>query len=51
MVALATKAELKIEQDKIAELQVLDSSYFRGKSHVWRRNLKLFSVSASLWIF
>ena len=28
---LATKAELKAEQDKIVTLQVFDSSYFRGK--------------------
>ena len=30
---LATKAELKAEQDKIAKLKAFDSSYFRGKSH------------------
>ena len=30
---LATKAELKSEQDKILNLQAFDSSYFRGKSH------------------
>ena len=30
---LATKAELKAEQDKIVTLQVFDSSYFRGKSY------------------
>ena len=30
---LATKAELKAEQDKIIKLQVFDSIYFRGKSH------------------
>ena len=29
---LATKAELKSEQDKI-KLQAFDSSYFRGKNH------------------
>ena len=28
---LATKAELKVEQDKIVELQAFDSSYFHGK--------------------
>ena len=30
---LATKAELKAEQDKIVKLQVCDSIYFLGKSH------------------
>ena len=31
--ALATKAELKAEQDEILKLQAFDSSYFRGKNH------------------
>ena len=31
--ALATKAELKVEQDKKVKLQAFDSSYFSGKSH------------------
>ena len=30
---LATKTELKKEQDKIIKLQAFDSSYFSGKSH------------------
>ena len=30
---LATKAELKVEQNKITKLRSFDSSYFRGKSH------------------
>ena len=30
---LATKAELKVEQDKITKLEAFDSSYFRGKSN------------------
>ena len=30
---LATKVELKVEQDKIIKLQAFDSSYFRDKSH------------------
>ena len=30
---LATKAELKAEQDKIIKLEAFDSSYFCGKSH------------------
>ena len=30
---LATKADLKAEQDKIVKLQVFDSSYFCGKIH------------------
>ena len=30
---LATKAELKAEQDKITKLKAFDSSYFCGKSH------------------
>ena len=30
---LATKAELKAEQDKITKLEAFDSSYFRGQSH------------------
>ena len=30
---LATKAELKSEQDKIVKVRVFDSSYFCGKSH------------------
>ena len=30
---LAMKAELNANHDKIIKLQVLDSSYFRGKSH------------------
>ena len=29
---LATKAELKTEQDKIVKLEVFDSSYFLGKT-------------------
>ena len=33
VVTLATKAELKEEQDKIIKLQAFDSSYFRGRSH------------------
>ena len=31
--ALATKAELKAEQDKIIKLKAFDSSYFRCKRH------------------
>ena len=31
--ALASKAELKAEQDKMIKLQAFDSSYFRGKSY------------------
>ena len=31
---LASKAELKAEQDKIVKLQVFDSSFFRGKIHL-----------------
>ena len=30
---LATKAELKAEQDKIIKLKAFDSSYSRGKNH------------------
>ena len=30
--ALATKAELKANQDKIVKLQAFDSSYFRGRN-------------------
>ena len=30
---LATKTELKAEQDKNLKLQALDSSYFGGKNH------------------
>ena len=30
---LATKAELKEEQDKITKMQAFDSSYFRAKNH------------------
>ena len=30
---LVTKAELKVEQDKMIKLQAFDSSYFPGKSH------------------
>ena len=30
---LATKAELKAEQDKIIKRQAFDSSYFGGKNH------------------
>ena len=33
IITLATKAELKVEQDKIIKLQASDSSYFRDKSH------------------
>ena len=33
IITLATKAELKVEQDKIIKLQAFDSSYFRDKSH------------------
>ena len=33
LATLATKAELKAEQDKFVKLQVLDSNYFFGKSH------------------
>ena len=32
LASLATKAEIKAEQDKIIKLQAFDSSYFRGKS-------------------
>ena len=34
MATLATKAELKAEQNKITKPQTFDSSYFRGKSHL-----------------
>ena len=37
---LATKAELKAEQDKITNIQALDSSYFRGKSHFEDNSIK-----------
>ena len=30
---LATKSELKAEQEKMIKLQEFDSSYFGGKSH------------------
>ena len=30
---LATKVELKAEQDKIMKLQAFDSSYFHGQTH------------------
>ena len=30
---MATKAELKAEQEKIIKLRTFDSSYFRGKNH------------------
>ena len=30
---LATKGEIKAEQDKIIKLQAFDSSYFQSKSH------------------
>ena len=30
---LATKAELKAEQDRITKSKAFDSNYFRGKSH------------------
>ena len=33
LATLATKADLKAEQDKIVKLQVFDSSYFRGKKY------------------
>ena len=33
LATLATKAELKEEQDNITKLQAFDSSYFRNKSH------------------
>ena len=33
LTTLATKAELKAEQNKITKLQTFDSSYFRGNSH------------------
>ena len=33
LATLATKPELKDEQDKIIKFQAFDSSYFRGKSH------------------
>ena len=32
--ALATKAELKVEQDGVKKLQTFDSSYFIGQSYV-----------------
>ena len=31
--ALATKAELKAEQDKITKIQASDSIFFQGKNH------------------
>ena len=34
LATLASKAELKEEQDKIVKLQVFDSSFFRGKIHL-----------------
>ena len=33
LTTLATKAELKTEQDKIVKLQIFDSTYFGDKSH------------------
>ena len=32
LATLATKSEIKAEQDKILQLKSFDSSYFRGKS-------------------
>ena len=33
LATLETKVELKTEKDKIAKLEVFDSSYIKGKSH------------------
>ena len=35
LATLATKVELKAEQDKTEKLQMLDLSYFLGKIHFW----------------
>ena len=42
--ALATKAELKTEQDKVTKLQTFDSSYFRGKSHFEEDGTQIYLV-------
>ena len=42
MATLATKAELKAEQNKITKVQAFDSSYFHGKGILKMMVLKIF---------
>ena len=46
---LSTKSELKSEQDKIRKLQVLDSSYFRDKSHFQDDGAQSYLVFQSIY--
>ena len=44
LVKLATKAELKAEQDKIVKIQTFDSSYFRRKCHFYNDGMQSYLV-------
>ena len=41
---LTTKAELKVDQDKIAKLEAFDSSYFHSKSYFENHGTQNYSV-------
>ena len=43
-VKLATKSELRIDQDNISKLPTFDSSYFRDKSHFEEDDAKSYLV-------
>ena len=46
---LATKAELKLQQDKIVKLKVLDSSYFQSKSQNYLEFQPIFRYLKMFW--
>ena len=51
LATLATKAELKAEQDKIMKLQVFDSHYFRSKIHFQDDEIQNYSVFQPIYRF
>ena len=48
---LATKAKLKVEQDKIIKLQAFDSNYFRGKNHFEDDRIQNYLVFQPIYIY
>ena len=51
LATLATKAELKAEQDKIMKLQGFDSHYFRSKIHFQDDETQNYSVFQPIYRF
>ena len=50
LTTLATKAELKTQQDKIVKLQIFDSTYFRDKSYFENDGTQKYLVFRPIYI-